>query len=459
MFLNNTNKSRLLKKKPTPLPEMVSLKYNIGKDINSTKELHETVISIKDNQDMLDTVISIKDNNDMIETSLIESKNYNIIKSGPILEYSENTSEILLNKNQASLNCISLSQEMADLIKASSLEFNSNIENNFNKYGREIDIYAIIGSNDDDDEDEDEGDMDIYDYIEEYRSNYEPVVKITPLSISVQSAKAKMTLSFDLNVLANVIAKSIIKNIDKGKNKKFSILGVFYKDIHEGIIKKVKPRKKGAFPNNMAIIIKSPMGTGKIIHMKIFTGKTTSSISMVGCKIKEDGIAVTKILEQYILKQPILFNEHSIQTKKEFKINRFETTMVNSNYSIGFEVDRDRLFNHLCKKYSYLFVSYDPAVYAAVKIGYYYNSIKDIQNGICDCPNNICTLNKSTSGKGSGNGIGQCKKVTIAIFESGNVVITGGRNINHANSAYKFINVIIENDAKYFMSINILNIC
>ena len=76
---------------------------------------------------------------------------------------------------------------------------------------------------------------------------------------------------------------------------------------------------------------------------------------MVGCKIKEDGIAVTKILEQYILKQRTLFTEHSIQTKKEFKINGFETTMVNSNYSIGFKVDRDRLFNHLCKKYKFLF--------------------------------------------------------------------------------------------------------
>ena len=86
-------------------------------------------------------------------------------------------------------------------------------------------------------------------------------------------------------------------------------------------------------------------------------------------------------------------------------------------------------------------------------------SVEEIADGICDCPNNTCTLNKSTSGKGSGDGIGQCKKVTIAIFESGNVVITGGRNINHANSAYNFINVIIINDAKYFASVNISDIC
>ena len=445
MFLKNTNKS-LLKKTHRPLPEIIS-KSDIHKNIEN-KELNGTV-GIKDNIPSF----SISRTNSVD----IELKTINYV-NGTILEYSGNTSQLHSYENKAS-NCISLSLEMADLIKVSSLEFNLRNENN--KYGKEIDIYAIIGTNSDD---ENEGDMDIYDYIDEYRENYKPIVKITPLSVSVQSAKAKMTTVFDLHLLATVISQSIIKNINNGKNKKFSILGVFYQDIIEGIIKKPKPRKKGAFPNNMAIIIRSPMGTGimgtgKNIHMKIFTGQNTSSISMVGCKIKEDGIAVTKILEQYILKQLTLFTEHSIQTKKEFKINGFETTMVNSNYSIGFKVDRDRLFNHLCKKYKFLFVSYDPAVYAAVKIGYYFNLVKDIQDGICNCPNNTCTLNKSTSGKGSGNGIGQCKKVTIAIFESGNVVITGGRNINHANSAYNFINVIIINDAKYFASVNISDIC
>ena len=363
--------------------------------------------------------------------------------------------------NKKSLDDISLSEEMLNLIKTSSLEINSNVNDIFDIGGKKINIYTIIDTNNDnkkDDDEEYENDMDIYERIDEYRKNHNPILKITTLSISVQSAKAKMTTVFDLNILANVIAKSIIKNIKNEKNKKFSILGVFYKDVHEGIIKKPKPRKKGAFPNNMAVLIKSPMGTDKNIHMKIFTGKGGGSISMVGCKIKEDGFAVIKILEKYILKKPILFVNHTEQIKKDFKIYKFETTMVNSNYSIGFKIDRNRLFNHLCKKYNFLFVSYDPAVYAAVKIGYYYNKLKDIQDGICNCPNDTCTLNKTTSGKGSGDGIGQCKKVTIAIFESGNIVITGGRNIEQANSAYDFINTIIKNDAKYFALINILDI-
>ena len=345
-----------------------------------------------------------------------------------------------------------ISDEMADIMKTASWEFNQIISDNGNtKYGREIDIYALVKDKAQVSEEDDE-EINIYDYIEEYRASYEPEINITLLSVSVQSAKAKMTMAFDLEMLSEVIAGAVIKYA-KNKRKQFSILGIFYKDIHEGIINKPKPRKKGAFPNNMAILIKSPMGTEKKIHMKIFKN---GSISMVGCKNKEDGIAVVKILEQFILKQDTLFK--SKDEKSKFRIIDFETTMVNSNYSIGFKIDRNRFFTFLQKKYNTLFSSYDPAVYAAVKIGFYYNSIKDIQDGICSCSSISCTLKKSTAGKGSGNGDGKCKKVTIAVFESGNVVITGGRNIVHAKAAYDYINDVIRSHSKEFSLINISDI-
>jgi TATA-box binding protein (TBP) (component of TFIID and TFIIIB) len=342
-----------------------------------------------------------------------------------------------------------LPSDMADLMKSASWEFNQVINSNGGtKYGREIDIYALV----DDIVENQEEEKNIYDYIEEYRASYDPYVNITPLSVSAQSAKAKMTKAFDLQTLSEVIAEHIIKYA-KNKKRKFSILGIFYKEVHEGIIKKPKPRKKGAFPNNMAILIKSPMGTDKVVHMKIFKN---GSISMVGCKIKEDGSAVVKILEQFILKQSFLFKSN--EEKSKFRIAGFETTMVNSNYSIGFKIDRDRMFTFLQKKYDTLFSAYDPAVYAAVKIGFYYNSIKDTQDGICTCSSGSCTLKKSTAGKGSGNGEGKCKKVTIAVFESGNIVITGGRNIVHANAAYDYINDIIKENAKRFALINLSDI-
>jgi hypothetical protein len=88
-----------------------------------------------------------------------------------------------------------LFQEVSELMKTASWEFNPLELNKSSKYGREIDIYAVVGNNFEtksiDDYEEDE--PNIYDLVEEYREHYKPPINITPLSVSVQSAKAKMT--------------------------------------------------------------------------------------------------------------------------------------------------------------------------------------------------------------------------------------------------------------------------
>ena len=43
------------------------------------------------------------------------------------------------------------------------------------------------------------------------------------------------------------------------------------------------------------------------------------------------------------------------------------------------------------------------------------------------------------NGKGNGCGDGDCKKVTIAVFMSGKVIITGGQNKDQINESYRFI--------------------
>ena len=75
-------------------------------------------------------------------------------------------------------------------------------------------------------------------------------------------------------------------------------------------------------------------------------------------------------------------------------------------------------------------------IYQGVKLEYYWNTINN-SNGICNC-----TIN--CFGKNSGNGNGNCKKVTIAIFESGSILITGGITFDQVNDAYKYICKIID---------------
>ena len=68
----------------------------------------------------------------------------------------------------------------------------------------------------------------------------------------------------------------------------------------------------------------------------------------------------------------------------------------------------------------------------------------NISNGICCCEN-LC------NGKGRANGDGYCKKVTIAVFKSGSIIITGGQNIEQLETAYHFIKNFIESKRELFV--------
>lgn len=314
------------------------------------------------------------------------------------------------------------------------------------QYDKEIDVYALVPDMSDEVDDVDVDSL--YKLLEERRNKIVPNVKITPLSVSTQSAKASMSQALDLKHMATIFMRLVNKNIEE-EDDTHSIKGVIYKDIYAGDIKKPK---EGQFPNNCSVLIRSPMGTGRKINIKIFRG---GKMTMTGCLIKEDGIAVIKILEQYLKKQKELFGCE--EERKRFKISNFETTMVNSGYNLGFEVDRERLYDFLTTE-TELNVSYSPATYAGVKIYFYFNTVNKVNDGICRCPGSPCTGDKSNAGKGSGNKLGQCKRVTIAIFESGNVIDTGGRNMEQALTAYNYINAIIRENAKKFVKINIQDI-
>jgi TATA-box binding protein (TBP) (component of TFIID and TFIIIB) len=283
--------------------------------------------------------------------------------------------------------------------------------------------------------------IDIFALIEEKRRHIKPVVKITPLSVSTQSAKAKMSCALNLEELSITITESIQEYIVGGKRKDFSITGVKYHDNQEGVTGGKASR--GCFPNNAAVLVRSPMGTGRTVNIKVFKN---GSISMTGCKIKEDGIAAVKILEKYLIKQNSLFETKKQQ--KEFRITNFEITMINSDYKIGFNVDRKRLYDVICKHYPKVAVTYDPVTYSGVKLGFFYNGTKGKdQNGICGCPR-IC------KGKGTGREIGKCKKVTVSVFQSGKIINTGGREMCQTLAAYRFMNDVIKRFSKEIILIN-----
>ena len=53
------------------------------------------------------------------------------------------------------------------------------------------------------------------------------------------------------------------------------------------------------------------------------------------------------------------------------------------------------------------------------------------------------------NGEGNGNGEGECKKITVSTFQSGKIIVTGGRNMRQIKDAYNFINNVFANNYEY----------
>ena len=114
--------------------------------------------------------------------------------------------------------------------------------------------------------------------------------------------------------------------------------------------------------------------------------------------------------------------------------------LINSDFDLGFEINRDALQREIIE--AGIYSSYEPCIYPGLNIKYFIN----INNfdGICCCES-MC------NGKGRADGDGRCKKITIAVFKSGKVIITGGQSIAQLETAYYFIQDFIDERKELFV--------
>ena len=127
----------------------------------------------------------------------------------------------------------------------------------------------------------------------------------------------------------------------------------------------------------------------------------------------------------------IIFNKTLSNLNNLLFINKYNITLINSDFYIGFKINRSNIYNFILKEQN-IICDYDPCIYQGVLIKFYWNNNKQTQNGICNC-------SVPCNGKGSGHGNGECKKITISVFQSGNIIITGKCIRDEINYIYKFI--------------------
>ena len=252
-------------------------------------------------------------------------------------------------------------------------------------------------------------------------------LKSNDLHVSAMVQISKLSSNINLLELAtNLCISDKISYIEHGS------------EIMKGFNPKNKPKKKKGkliqkkfFYNQVTVHIQCD----KTINMKIFNN---GRVQMTGINNNKQGNEAIDILlsEIHNLSDECklsIFDSENIEKEGDI-----ETVLINSDFDIYHEIDRE-LLHRLIVEQGY-YSSYEPCTYPGVNIKYYHNPIRN-NFGICDCE-------KPCNGKGKGN---TCKKITIAVFKSGKIIITGGRSKENIQIAHQFITSFINENKEHIL--------
>ena len=261
----------------------------------------------------------------------------------------------------------------------------------------------------------------------------------SPLRITTHTIKSGINASSNPEKSFKIDLVKFAKNLEIDDEIKY----IEYKNddvIHvKGINPKnqnKKPSKKGKFYNSLTIITQPE--NGFFNNIKLFRN---GSISGTGIKKIENGeISVNIILDRIKnFTEPVVsIDNNPALENSDISINNYSIALINSDYEISFDIKRIVLHSLLVNKYK-IFSSYEPCIYPGVNTKYFWNTDYADKEFPGRC---YCTV--PCKGNGIGTGNGECKKVTIAIFQSGSLIITGARSLEQIETAYHFINKIFE---------------
>ena len=217
-------------------------------------------------------------------------------------------------------------------------------------------------------------------------------------------------------------------------------------DVSKGIYPKKRRKskknilKKNRFDNQVTIIYR--FNEKYFPNVKIFKN---GNIQLTGIKDIKD----TEHIVNYIISEiQHIYNNITKSIIVDYKdgydlvlcYQNFKIRMINTDFKIysnkeltdNFEIKRKEIhklfigdkYNNKC--------SFQPGIYQGVKLEYFWNITDSNKDGICKCPQHCY-------GKGNGMSVGNCKKVTGALFESGSILITGGITFDQVNDTYNYI--------------------
>jgi TATA-box binding protein (TBP) (component of TFIID and TFIIIB) len=201
--------------------------------------------------------------------------------------------------------------------------------------------------------------------------------------------------------------------------------------------KKRRKTERKIFDNQITVIYK--IKEGYMPNIKLFRN---GNIQMTGIRTVEDGIKIIEIMTEEVrriakagsLSQIGEEMKPIVEDAEVLKGRDFTIRMINSDFAVPYKIRRKELHRLLMEDYGNK-CSYQPETYPGVKLQYFWNQQSNKHDGCCHCPT-MCF--------GKEDGKSQCKKVTVSIFQSGKVLITGATSFKQVDDAYQYITKILE---------------
>jgi TATA-box binding protein (TBP) (component of TFIID and TFIIIB) len=241
------------------------------------------------------------------------------------------------------------------------------------------------------------------------------------LHISAMVQLGKLNTKVELSKLASLLeTNDNILYIEHGSHVS--------KGVNNKKISKKKSENRKYFYNQVTVHIFNNLKVNKRVNVKIFNN---GRVQMTGVNSDHIGETTIQILLSEVNKLSSVSKLEIFETETIESVGSLETVLINSDFDIHNEINRETL-HRLIIMNGYM-SSFEPCTYPGVNIKYYHNPLKR-NFGICDC-------DTPCNGKGKDN---TCKKITVAVFKSGKIIITGGRSKENIQTAYQFITEFIE---------------
>lgn len=171
--------------------------------------------------------------------------------------------------------------------------------------------------------------------------------------------------------------------------------------------KSINKNSKKNFFNQNTIIIRTV--DDKFLNIKLFKN---GSIQMTGCKdLADANIAINKLIsklkEKLIVKTNDVLQEITfVEDPNKLEMSRFKIDLINSNFGVSYLINKENLFSLLTEQNMLCRLS---AIHSCVNIKY------KIQNE----PEETY--------------------VSVFVFQTGNIIITGAKKAEHVKETYNYI--------------------